>query len=139
MRKLFTMLGLFAIALMLFTSCTENQMVKSYGGTATVDLPAGQKLVNLTWKEADLWILTRPAKPGEVPETYTFAEKSTYGVFQGTYVIKETLLISDLHVDPGSTTEPTAYITVNHQFNLKNAEDLIRLHEDPGNEIKLKF
>lgn len=137
MKKFFTMLGLFLIATMLSTSCTDNIRVKGYGGTATIDLPVGQKLVNVTWKNADLWILTRPARTGELPETYSFSEKSTFGVFEGTYILKETFTVSGLHDDPGNATEPTAYITINHQFNLKNAGDLLKLHVDPGNRVKL--
>lgn len=37
---------LIAIAL-LFTSCTDNQRVKDFGGLATINLPAGQKLMHM--------------------------------------------------------------------------------------------
>lgn len=33
------------------TSCTKNQRVKNWGGSATIELPANQKLVTVTWKE----------------------------------------------------------------------------------------
>lgn len=70
--------------------CTENQRAKSFGGTATEKLPANQKLVNLTWKDASLWILTKPMKKDDVAETYTFQEQSSYGMVQGTVIIVET-------------------------------------------------
>lgn len=71
------------LALSLVTSCTENQRAKSLGGTATVTLPAGTKLVTATWKGEDLWYLYRDAKPGEKPEKLTFKEESSFGVLEG--------------------------------------------------------
>ena len=79
-----SLMGLVAI------SCTKNQRVKKFGGTATIELPANQKLVHVTWKDANLWYLTRPMKEGEIPETYTFQEKSNLGMIEGTFKIKET-------------------------------------------------
>jgi len=55
------------------TSCTDNQRAKSFGGTSTINLPAGEKLVTVTWKgEADIWYLTRPMKSTDSVETYYF-------------------------------------------------------------------
>jgi len=52
-------------------------------------LEKGQKLVMVTWKEEDLWILTRPMKSTDTTETYTFSEESSFGVWEGTYTIYE--------------------------------------------------
>jgi hypothetical protein len=41
-----------------FTSCTNNVMTRNYGGSETINLPVGDKLVNITWKENELWLLT---------------------------------------------------------------------------------
>lgn len=70
-------------------SCTEKERARSFGGTTDVVLPAGQKLVTVTWKEASLWYLTRPMHEGEVPELYTFREDSPYGMQQGTVHLQE--------------------------------------------------
>ena len=80
-----------AIALVAISlaSCTENSRVKSFGGEGTLNLPKGQKLVNVTWKESELWYLTRPMDSTDVPETYKFQEESSYGVMEGTYNIVE--------------------------------------------------
>jgi len=71
--------------------CTENQMVKNYGGTQTIDLPTGRRLVNITWKggesSANLWILTK--KDTSKPTTYYFEEKSSMGVMEGKVIINE--------------------------------------------------
>jgi len=71
------------------TSCTENTRAKRWGGSMTVTLDSHQKLVNVTWKDSHMWILTRPMRVGETNEVYTFKEKSTYGVMEGTITIVE--------------------------------------------------
>jgi hypothetical protein len=70
-------------------SCTENQRAKSYGGSMTVDLPANTKLMNVTWKNEQLWYLTRPLRENENPETSTFSEKSDLGLVEGQVIFKE--------------------------------------------------
>lgn len=71
MKKLFVVA---ALALVI-VSCTDNQRAKSFGGTYSVDLPAGEKLVNVTWKgESDLWYLTRKMTVKDSAETYTFKQ-----------------------------------------------------------------
>lgn len=71
------------------TGCTSQEIAKNYGGTTTINLPANQKLEGISWKDSDLWYLTRPMKPEEEAETHTYAESSTYGVWEGTVIIKE--------------------------------------------------
>ena len=71
-------------------SCTENSRVKNWGGEGTIRLPKGKKLVNVTWKETEVWYLTRDMDSNDVAETYQFHEESSYGVIEGTYKIIET-------------------------------------------------
>ena len=85
MKKLFV-IALVAISL---ASCTENSRVKNWGGEGTINLPKGQKLVNVTWKETQIWYLTRPMDSSDVAQTYQFHEESSYGVMEGTYNIIE--------------------------------------------------
>lgn len=74
----------------LATSCTDNSRVKKYGGSMTIDLPKGQKLLNATWKgEDNLWYLTRPLQPNEQPTESRFQEKSPHGIVEGTVIFKE--------------------------------------------------
>lgn len=80
-----------ACAALVFSSCTDNQRAKSWGGKMTINLEPGQKVVNVTWKRGDMWILTRPMRAGETPETYKFIENSTWGVLQGEATIIESL------------------------------------------------
>lgn len=85
----FIMLVVFIIIMFSFGGCTQNQKVKEFGGTAELYLPKGQKLVVMTWKEDNLWTLTKPMKDTDIAETYTFSEESSFGMFEGTYIIHE--------------------------------------------------
>ena len=68
-------------------------ITKKFGGTTTVELPAGKKLVPYTvqWepKGADLWYLTEDAEEGYSPKKYEFHETSNMGVLEGTIVFQE--------------------------------------------------
>lgn len=75
-------------------SCTENKRAKEFGGSAELKLPDNSKLVNVTWKNDDLWYMTRPMTIEDSAVTYTFTEESSYGIFQGTYTIIETKLMA---------------------------------------------
>jgi len=87
-KNLILLVVLFSFALLLF-GCTAQERAKNWGGTAEVDLPQGKKLVLVTWKDSDLWYLTRDMKPNEVAETYTFSESSSWGAMEGTIIIRE--------------------------------------------------
>jgi hypothetical protein len=86
MKKLF----LAIVMGVMVTSCTENNRVKNWGGEGNINLPKGRKLVNVTWKETEIWYLTRPMNSNDVAETYQFQEESSWGVMEGTYNIIET-------------------------------------------------
>jgi hypothetical protein len=83
-------LSIFIVLALSLAACTENARVKSWGGDGTITLPAGRKLVNITWKETQIWYLTRPMNSTDVAETYQFHEESSFGVMEGTYTIIET-------------------------------------------------
>lgn len=70
-------------------SCTENTRAKKFGGTMTVDLPPNTKLLNVTWKEGEMWYLCRPMREQEAPENYTFQEKSGLGIMEGKVIFTE--------------------------------------------------
>jgi uncharacterized lipoprotein YehR (DUF1307 family) len=78
-----------ALIIISLSSCTQNEVAKRYGGTATIKLPRGQKLVNATWKDKSIWYLTRNMKEGEKAEQYYFQEESNLGIVQGTVIFKE--------------------------------------------------
>lgn len=69
-------------ALVAMCSCTQNQMARKYGGKMTIELPKGEKLINATWKEANLFYLTEPMEEGYVPKSKKFRESSNFGVWE---------------------------------------------------------
>ncbi len=91
MRKIIIITAIWMVVVLvcLLASCTDNSRVKNWGGEATLHLPKGQKLLNVTWKESQLWYLTRPMTDKDVPETYSFHEESSWGMVEGTYTIVE--------------------------------------------------
>ena len=85
MKTLITML----IGMVLLSGCTASERTKKWGGTMNFDLPKGQKLVNITWKDTDMWYLTRKMRAEEVAEVWEFCEKSQFGFVEGKIIIKE--------------------------------------------------
>jgi len=84
-------LSLIAFAMLInLTACTGNVRAKRFGGTMTVELPANQKLVNATWKDSQLWYLSKPMSKTDTAVTYTFKEKSNYGIREGSVIFVET-------------------------------------------------
>lgn len=72
------------------SSCSDQSRARKFGGTVKIDLPAHTKLVNAAWKESHLWLLTRPMHADETADTFEFTERSSWGILNGTVVIKET-------------------------------------------------
>lgn len=71
----------------LVSSCTSNQMARNWGGKQTINLEDGERLVNATWKENDLWLLTKTDTT--YPQEYILQEHSSYGLLQGKVIIRE--------------------------------------------------
>ena len=68
--------------LICFASC-QNTIVKTCGGSMTIKLEKGQKLMEVTWKGDDVWYLTEPMDSDYVPKTKVFQEDSRFGVLEG--------------------------------------------------------
>jgi len=84
-KVLFILAVLFTVT---FTSC-ENFMTRNFGGSQTIELQPGQKLVNVTWKKNQVWILTETRLDSIKPKTYKFKEKSNMGVMEGEITLVE--------------------------------------------------
>ena len=69
------------------TSC--NSVARHFGGNQTINIPAGEKLKNVTWEANDLWYLTRQMNANDSAETYQLHEQSNLGVLQGTITLIE--------------------------------------------------
>lgn len=81
---------LISLGFILFTGCTEQERARSFGGTVTINLPAGQELMEATWKEDNLFYLTRPMAEDYVPVVKTFQESSSWGIMESKVVFIET-------------------------------------------------
>jgi len=77
------------IAILCLSSCTRQMFTREWGGEMTIELPKGQELMMATWKDDDLFYLTRPMAPDYVPTTKTFQESSSWGVMESTVHFKE--------------------------------------------------
>ena len=85
MKKL-AIIILFASALV---GCTSNKMARTYGGSESIDVPQGYKIVNATWKESDIWMFLEPMEEGYEPQSKLFVEKSSFGVWEGEIIFIE--------------------------------------------------
>ena len=73
---------------LMFSSCQAT--TKSLGGSMTLELEPNQKLEIITWKNSDLWYLTKPMTEEDEAVTHTFQQSSQWGVLEGTVTIIET-------------------------------------------------
>ena len=89
MKKLLVIFLVFVAYFVEVAGCTSNQRAKGWGGDMTINLPCGKKLIVATWKEDNLWYLTRPMREGDASETYQFSEDSSWGIMSGTVTFVE--------------------------------------------------
>lgn len=86
---------LFLLIIASFMSCTDNEMAKNFGGKQEIStgdsissdrsiIPKNEVILNVTWKENNMWILTRDT----ITKIVHFREKSEYGVFQCEIIFK---------------------------------------------------
>lgn len=75
--------------LILNTSCTKNQRAKQFGGNIDYSIPANEKFVNITWKEDEMWIVTRKRISTDKREVFYFTEKSSFGLMEGKVTLTE--------------------------------------------------
>ena len=94
-----TVLGVLAmVAIILFSlarACSPQAVTRNWGGEMDMYLEPNLKLVEVTWKDDNLWYLTKPMTEEDIAETYTFQESDTLGMFEGTLTIIETKVDED--------------------------------------------
>jgi hypothetical protein len=74
----------FVLSTLFLISCTENDRARKFGGTEEITLKENEVLVNITWKETNMWILTQDTITG----IHYFREKSKWDLMNGKVVIK---------------------------------------------------
>lgn len=77
---------LFSVVALFAASCTDNSRAKNWGGTEELKLKQNEVLVNMTWKESNLWVQTLDTTTG----IQYFREKSSWGWLEGEIVIHPT-------------------------------------------------
>jgi uncharacterized lipoprotein YehR (DUF1307 family) len=80
MKKIFVI----AIATLSLVSCTENERARRFGGVEEVELKPNEVVLNVTWKENEMWVCTKDT----TTNTVYFREKSSWGVMEGTVILK---------------------------------------------------
>jgi hypothetical protein len=78
-KTVIVLLGIIALS-----SCTENQRARNFGGTEEVALKPNEIVLNVTWKQDQMWICTKDT----VTKTVYFREKSSWGMLEGAVVLK---------------------------------------------------
>lgn len=79
MKKIILIL---AVICMAFVSC-DQYTARNFGGETTIKLEPGEKLIEATWKDNDLWYLVEPMDSDYVPKIKIFKESSTMGIMEG--------------------------------------------------------
>lgn len=81
--------GIMLLVVMGFSLTGCKSVAKKMGGTISIDVPKGQKVIEATWKDSDVWYLTRPMREDEKPEIFTLQEDSNFGIMEGKVIFKE--------------------------------------------------
>lgn len=74
-----------ALIAIIVSSC--NMVARNFGGIQTITLDPGVRLINGSFKNNDIWLLT--TKDSSVAQTYDYKEYSNLGILQGNVIIKE--------------------------------------------------
>jgi len=82
LQRLMVIVFLFSAMILLF-SCTDNIRARNYGGTEEIILEPHEKFINITWKEADLWVIVQDTITGD----YYAREKSSFGIWEGRIIV----------------------------------------------------
>lgn len=82
MKRLFALLLL--AVLFITIGCTPQSRARNFGGTENVQLKPNEVMINVTWKDDNLWILTKDTLTG----SQYFRESSSWGVWEGEIIIE---------------------------------------------------
>ena len=88
MKKI-TFCLLILCSIITLSSCTENQRDRTFGGTATIKVEKGKKVMMATWKGDDLFYMVEDMEENYIPHDKTLIESSNYGVIESKVVFKE--------------------------------------------------
>lgn len=78
-----------AVFALLAVACTEKSRAKNWGGSYVEKVDNCEKVVTVTWKGDNMWILTRPMRAEDTVERYSFVEDSSWGNMEGKVTLQE--------------------------------------------------
>ncbi len=84
MKRIIEKLLVVVAVVLVCASCTQQYRARNFGGSMTITLQPGEKLMMATWKEDNLFYLTEPMEDDYVPKTKTLRESSSLGVLETT-------------------------------------------------------
>jgi hypothetical protein len=87
MKKIYLLFSLLTI--LSFSSCTEQERARNFGGKIEIEVPTGYKVTSATWKETELFYFMEPMEEGYVPKEKKFVESSSYGIWESEVIFKE--------------------------------------------------
>jgi len=100
---------LLIIASVFLLSCTENQRARTFGGVERIQLKPNEVLLLITWKNDDMWVLTKDTTNG----VEYFRENSSFGLWEGEVIVNPVGVVS--------TTKDTVVTVVPDSISLVNA------------------
>lgn len=80
--KKFIMISLALITMLAISSCTENQRTRTLGGTMSINVKPGYKVIMATWKETDLFYMIEKMDSSYVPIEKILVEDASWGVLE---------------------------------------------------------
>lgn len=100
------------VLLLALAGCTSTQRILSTlvpllpppteAGPLVMELPPCERLISVSWRQDDLWALTRPVRAGEaLPQTYKFIGYVQNGVGAVFLVVNESTVPCPIAVVPG--------------------------------------
>ena len=91
MKKFFKLMVIVFITIFV-SSCTENYIARTCGGTVKVKVEPGYKVTSATWKETDLFYFIEPMEDDYTPKTKKFIESSSLGILESEVIFYESKL-----------------------------------------------
>jgi len=91
MKKLFFIFGfvmILIITVVSLNSCDQS-ITRTMGGITKIELEHGERLIEVTWKDDNIWYLVEPMDSDYVPKTKTFKESSRIGMLKGKVIFYE--------------------------------------------------
>lgn len=88
-RNLLSKFIITIIFLIFSSSCTKNEISRTFGGTITINVEKGKKVTMATWKDTDLFYMIEDMDSDYVPHDKMLVESSSHGIIESKVIFKE--------------------------------------------------